>query len=77
MQELLLELQQRFGNAEGLRIFNTILPGIMGDFNSMLKISGIGVTVSEEYRLEDGSGVIRVQGKRQADGDAIIEAHLK
>lgn len=77
MQDLLGELQERFGEKEGFRIFNTILPGIMADFNNMLKAVGLGTEVSEEYRLEDGSGIIKVTGKRLSKGDIEAEAHLK
>ena len=76
MDGLLQELQDRFGHREGLRIFNVIMPGIMGDFNRMLKKAAAGSPVFEEYRLEDGSGVIRMKGTRGADGKVSVEGHL-
>ncbi|MCR5451023.1 MAG: hypothetical protein K6F00_00180 [Lachnospiraceae bacterium] len=76
MPELLKELQEKFGKSEGLRIFNTILPGIMGDFNKMLEKAGTNMLVTEEYRLEDGSGVIKVKGKKNANGEITVEAHF-
>ena len=77
MDELLCELQERKGTSEGARIYRTILPGILSDFNSMLKNAEIGKTVSEEYRIDDGSGTVWVSGERHADGKTNIRAHLK
>lgn len=76
MDKLLIELQEKYGVAEGLRLFNTVLPGIMSDFNRMLKNAGVGRVISEEYRLDDGSGAIVVKGFRQADGEIKTEANI-
>lgn len=77
MDNLLDQLQDKFGATEGLRMFNKVMPGIMGDFTKMLKATGVDKVISEEYRLDDGSGVIIVKGCRHADGTIKTEATVK
>ena len=40
----------------------TVVPGIMNDFSQMVRDKS-GETVQEEYRLEDGGGVVILTGK--------------
>lgn len=77
MEELLEELCRRKGEQEGARIYRTILPGIMTDFNAMLKKAKVGTTISEEYRLDDGSEIVILEGERQVNGDINLRSHLQ
>ena len=77
MDNLLNHLQDKFGAVEGLRVFNKAMPGIMGDFTKMLKASGVDKVISEEYSLDDGSGVIIVKGSRHADGTFEVETTVE
>ena len=74
LEELLADLQEAYGKTEGLRLFNTVIPGIMGDFNKMLRKSRAGEWIAEEYRLDDGRGVIIVEWSRTANGEAKLKA---
>ena len=67
------ELQKVYGQQEGSRVFRTVLPGILGDFLKMLAGVPTGTRVQEEYRLEDGKGVI-VLTARRTGGSPEIEA---
>ena len=77
MDTLLSELKERYGQAEGLRLFHTVMPRIMGDFNKMLKKSAVGKTISEEYHIDDGTSVIVLKGCRLPDGSVKTEAHME
>lgn len=77
MDTLLSELRERYGQTEGLRLLNTVMPGIIGDFNKMLKKSAVGKSISEEYRLDDRTGIIVIKGCRLPDGSVKTEAHLE
>lgn len=48
----------------------------MDDFNGMLMRQKIGVTISEEYRIDDGSGIVVVEGERLANGEVNLRSHL-
>ena len=55
-------LSQIYGVTEGIRMAGTVVPGIMNDFSQMVRDKS-GETVQEEYRLEDGGGVVILTGK--------------
>ena len=76
MEVLLSDLQKCRVEEEGTRLFRTIMPHILSDFNQLLSRSRIGVTVSEEYRLDDGSGSIIIEGEREANGAVQIRGHM-
>ena len=67
-EEIICELNKRYGAERGRKVYTTIMPGIFADFQKMLKAAAPGENVREEYILEDGKGKIRVTGKRLADG---------
>ena len=60
--KLTAELSQIYGVTEGIRMAGTVVPGIMNDFSQMVRDKS-GETVQEEYRLEDGGGVVILTGK--------------
>ena len=68
IDDIIKQLDQIYGPGRGFSVCNTIMPGILADFNKMLKNAPVDREISEEYRLEDGKGVIHVKGIRQNDG---------
>ena len=68
MDDIIKQLDQIYGPGRGFSVCNTIMPGILSDFNRMLDQTTVGKEFSEEYRLEDGKGTIHVKGTRQRDG---------
>ena len=74
VDELLGDLCSVKGTSEGVRLYQTIMPGIIGDFANMLDKAGTGETVSEEYRLEDMSGKIGMEGERLPNGEIKLRA---
>ena len=65
--ELERELKACYGEREGHRVYQTIMPGILGDFLRMVTASRTGSMVQEAYRLEDGKGEIRLSCRKTAD----------
>ena len=72
MDEIVRELDLVYGPGKGLKTYNTIMPGILSDFNNMLKKTPVGEEISEEYRFEDGKGIIQVKGHRKGSGDVSL-----
>ena len=56
-----------YGGDKGLAVCNAVIPGVMADFRRMLRAAPEGRTVSETYRLDDGRGALRIEGRREAD----------
>lgn len=63
--QLIRSFQSRYGEKEGLRIYMTVMPGILKDFNEMLKKSKEGENIREEYRIEDGKAAVILQGAKE------------
>ena len=76
-ENLIQKLNALYGEGSGMKVYTTIMPGILSDFQKMLVSSAIGETVTEEYRLEDGKGIIALTGKRDASGNVSIDAELR
>jgi len=76
MDEFLKECKETYGEAKGFRIYTTILPGILGDFKKMLSLAKVDTEVSEEYKIDDGTHSVKLTGKRRADGNLEMQAHL-
>ena len=68
IDDIIKQLDQIYGPGRGFSVCNTIMPGILSDFNRMLDQTPVGKEISEEYRLEDGKGAFHVKGFRQHDG---------
>ena len=71
-EEAINQLKTWYGPDEGMRVWQTVMPGILADFNKMISAKP-GSTVTEEYRLEDGRGVIILSGWQRKDGSAQIK----
>jgi hypothetical protein len=76
MDEFLEECKKAYGEAEGFRIYTTILPGILGDFRKMLTLAKLNTEVSEEYKIDDGKRSVKLTGKRLLGGNLEMHAHL-
>lgn len=62
-----------YGINEGLRMAGIVVPGIINDFEEMVKKAAEGTIVKEEYRLEDGRAVIFISGKGIRNGSIYYE----
>ncbi len=51
-----------YGPGEGSRICMTVLPGVLKDFQGMIRSAAPGVPVREEYRLEDQKALLVLYG---------------
>lgn len=74
-QKIINQLDEIYGPGKGMSIYMNIMPGILADFDRMLKKSK-GAALTEEYRLEDGKASLYVTGKRSANGRADIEVNV-
>ena len=70
-EQVLQELIRRYGDAEGNRIFMTVMPSVLADFNGMLQSVPPGKEIRETYRLEDGKGALVLSGMRRENGPQI------
>ncbi|MCR5357046.1 MAG: hypothetical protein K6E63_06550 [Lachnospiraceae bacterium] len=77
MQKLTDQLEKKVGNQKLLHYQTVILPQITADFYNMLKKAPIGELVREEYRMEDASMTIILEGKRDHSGAAISKTEVR
>ena len=76
VQKIIDQLDGIYGSGKGFGVYTTIMPGILGDFEKLLKKSAKGSQVSEEYRLEDGKGSVYVTGKKLSNGQNEIDVRV-
>ncbi len=74
--KLIEQLESLYGKGKGFKVYTTIMPGILADFNKMLNAAPAGKEVTEEYHLEDGKGVIIMSGHRTADGQITMKPRI-
>ena len=67
------KLKQIYGPSEGVRVYMTVMPGILADFRKMLGAAKKGEEVSEEYILEDKKAVLKLRAHKGAE-EISIEA---
>ena len=72
-QKIIDRLDDIYGKGRGMGVYTRIMPGILADFDRMLKKAVIGKKVSEQYNLEDGKGIILVSGTKKANGQSEID----
>ncbi len=77
MKKLTEQIEKKTGKQKLLHYQTVILPQIMADFYNMLKKAPLGELVSEEYRMEDASMTIILEGKRDHSGSSISRAEVK
>ncbi len=75
VKEIEQELVRRYGLAEGQRVYQTIVPGILADYLKMYKKAKLGSMVRETYILEDGRGRIRLSALKTRE-PALINAEM-
>ncbi|MCR5000448.1 MAG: hypothetical protein K6A71_01480 [Lachnospiraceae bacterium] len=76
MQELIIQIENRAGAERAAHYQTVILPQIIADFYRMLKDAPIGKPVREDYRMEDASMTIILEGERKRSGSAILKAYI-
>ena len=67
-ESIISKLKKIYGPTEGIRVYMTIMPGILADFNKMLDKAAAGEEVREEYILEDGKARIVLHGHKDKTG---------
>lgn len=75
-EAVLSEFRKRYGSAEAMRVYLTVIPPVIADFKGMLEQSVPGTELTEEYRLEDGKGTIRLTGSRRTDGTKHVDIQI-
>ena len=74
-QKIINQLDEIYGPGKGMGIYMNIMPGILADFDRMLKKSK-GAALTEEYRLEDGKGSICVTGRKLSNGQNELDVRV-
>ena len=77
MQELNEQIEKKIGEQKLPHYQTMILPQITADFYKMLKEAPIGEVVREEYRMEDASMTIILEGERDRSGSRILRAEAR
>ena len=77
IQELNEQIEKKIGKQKLPHYQTMILPQITADFYKMLKEAPIGKIVREEYRMEDASMTIILEGERNRSGSRILRAEAR
>ena len=78
-----LEVSEKLGDyptEKKMHLLSVILPNILMDFHKVLSKAPAGVMTSEEYKLDDGSMSIILEGINEGKGPAgcrIVSADVK
>lgn len=70
-QKIINQLDKIYGSGRGMKVYMTVMPGILADFDKMLKGTPVGVTISELYNLDDKRCTLSLTGKRTPSGQEI------
>lgn len=80
MNDWMVSLQEQLKNKTddktAAHVITRLLPNMLADLNRMAKSRRAGESVSEEYRLDDGSLAIILTGEATPDGVVINEAKV-
>ena len=76
MQKLTEQIEKKTGKQGSAHYQTVILPQITADFYKMLKEAPTGKLVHEEYRMEDASMIIILEGERNRSGSRILRAEV-
>ncbi|MCR5735134.1 MAG: hypothetical protein K6G22_11050 [Lachnospiraceae bacterium] len=67
-KKIINQLDDIYGKGRGFEIYTNIMPGILADFEKMVKKSTACARTSEQYRTEDGRAVFTVTGSKNKNG---------
>ncbi|MBR6470103.1 MAG: hypothetical protein IKS84_06965 [Lachnospiraceae bacterium] len=67
-QKIKDKLDDIYGKGKGMEIYTNIMPGILADFENMVKKSATGARITEQYRTEDGRAVLTATGSKSGNG---------
>lgn len=76
MQELIKQIENSTGAERAAHFQTVILPQIIADYYRMLKEAPIGKPIREDYRMEDASMTITLEGNRNRSGFEILRAYI-
>ena len=77
IEKLNEQIEKKIGKQKLPHYQTMILPQITADFYKMLKEATIGKIVREEYRMEDASMIIILEGERNRNGSRILRAEAR
>ena len=75
-EEIIGRFRTWYGEQEGMKVYLTVMPGIMADFDRMLG-NRPGELISEEYKLEDGKGSLILTGMKKPDGTVQVDTQCR
>ena len=67
-QKIIDRLDGIYGKGRGMEVYTKIMPGILADFEKMIKTSKTGQKITEQYRTEDKRAVLTVTGSKTGNG---------
>ena len=67
-QKIIDRLDVIYGKGRGMEVYTNIMPGILADFEKMVKTSKAGDKITEQYRTEDGRAVLTATGTKSDNG---------
>ena len=70
-KKIINQLDKIYGSGKGMNVYMTVMPGILADFDKMLKEAPLGITISEQYNLDDNRCSLSLTGKRTPSGQEI------
>ena len=77
IEKLNEQIEKKIGKQKLPHYQTMILPQITADFYKMLKEAPIGKVIREEYRMEDASMTIILEGERDRNGSRILRAEAR
>ena len=67
-QRIIDRLDGIYGKGRGMEVYTNIMPGILADFEKMVKNTKAGEKITEQYRTEDKRAVLTVTGSKTGNG---------
>ena len=67
-QKIIDRLDGIYGKGRGMEVYTNIMPGILADFEKMVKNTKAGEKITEQYRTEDKRAVLTVTGSKTGNG---------
>ena len=67
-QKIIDKLDGIYGKGRGMEVYTNIMPGILADFEKMVKNTKAGEKITEQYRTEDKRAVLTATGSKSGNG---------